>query len=164
MNDEPMTHETARGLAAAYVLGALEPAEEAAVREHLQTCAEPHDEFAELGGVVPYLVELPGLELVEPPASLRDRIMAAAAADLAERTATASPTPAEAAPPVAEAAAAASVAPAAPPRRLVRPSRSPRPPSAPSAPSARLAAARALSRGPPGLRPSSRSFFSAAGT
>jgi anti-sigma factor RsiW len=84
MNDEPVTHEIARGLAAAYVLGALEPAEEAAVREHLRTCPEPHDEFAELGGVVPYLAELPGLELVEPPASLRDRIMAAAAADLAE--------------------------------------------------------------------------------
>jgi anti-sigma factor RsiW len=88
VNDEPMTHETARGFAAAYVLGALEPAEEAAVREHLRTCPEPHDEFAELGGVVPYLAELPGLELVEPPASLRDRIMAAAAADLAERGAT----------------------------------------------------------------------------
>jgi hypothetical protein len=87
VNDEPMTHEIARGFAAAYVLGALEPAEEAAVREHLRTCSEPHDEFAELGGVVPYLAELPGLELVEPPASLRDRIMAAAAADLAERTA-----------------------------------------------------------------------------
>jgi anti-sigma factor RsiW len=115
MNDEPMTHETARGLAAAYVLGALEPAEEAAVREHLQTCAEPHDEFAELGGVVPYLVELPGLELVEPPTSLRDRIMAAAAAELAERSANASPAPAEAAPPMAEAPAAAPVAPAAPP-------------------------------------------------
>jgi anti-sigma factor RsiW len=84
MNDEPMTHEIARGLAAAYVLGALEPAEEAAVREHLRTCQEPHDEFAELGGVVPYLAELPGLQLVEPPPSLRDRIMAAAAADLAD--------------------------------------------------------------------------------
>jgi anti-sigma factor RsiW len=84
MNDELMTHEIARGLAAAYVLGALEPAEETAVREHLRTCQEPHDEFAELGGVVPYLAELPGLQLVEPPPSLRDRIMAAAAADLAE--------------------------------------------------------------------------------
>jgi anti-sigma factor RsiW len=96
MNDEPMTHEIARGFAAAYVLGALEPAEEAAVREHLRTCPEPHNEFAELGGVVPYLAELPGLELVEPPPSLRDRIMAAAAADLAERTAI---TPAAPAPP-----------------------------------------------------------------
>src|SRR5258705_8810554 len=82
-----MTHDTARGLAAAYVLGALEPADETAVREHLRTCAEPHDEFAELGGVMPYLAEIPGLEVVEPPASLRERIMAAAAADLAERRA-----------------------------------------------------------------------------
>jgi hypothetical protein len=122
MNDEPMTHETARGLAAAYVLSALEPAEEAAVREHLQTCAESHDEFAELGGVVPYLVELPGLELVEPPASLRDRIMAAAAADLAERTATASPGSAESTPPLAEARAASAAPPvAAPPRVAASP-------------------------------------------
>jgi anti-sigma-K factor RskA len=103
MNDQPMTHEIVRGLAAAYVLGALEPAEEAAVREHLRTCQEPHDEFAELGGVVPYLAELPGLELVEPPAALRDRIMAAAAADLAERTG---------------ATPVAAIAPAAPPARM----------------------------------------------
>jgi len=112
MNDEPMTHETARGLAAAYVLGALEPAEEAAVRDHLRTCAEPHDEFAELGGVVPYLAELPGLELIEPPASLRDRIMAAAAADLAERRAA---TPTTAAAPAAPASPAAPQPAAAPP-------------------------------------------------
>jgi type IV secretory pathway VirB2 component (pilin) len=95
MNDEPMTHELALDLAAAYVLGALEPAEEAAVREHLLSCALSHDEFAELGGVVPYLAEMPDLELVEPPPVLRDRIMAAAAADLAERTAA---TPAAATP------------------------------------------------------------------
>jgi anti-sigma-K factor RskA len=125
MNDEPMTHETARGLAAAYVLGALEPAEEAAVRQHFQTCAESHDEFAELGGVVPYLVELPGLELVEPPASLRDRIMAAAAADLAERTAGASSAPAEAVPPRAEVPAepaAPAPVPASPGRTVAFPS------------------------------------------
>lgn len=113
MNDEPMTHEIARGLAAAYVLGALEPAEEAAVRDHLRTCPEPHDEFAELGGVVPYLAELPGLELVEPPASLRDRIMAAAAADLAERTAAAPAAPLALPPAAATPPAVASVAPPA---------------------------------------------------
>jgi anti-sigma factor RsiW len=107
VNDEPMTHEIARGLAAAYVLGALEPAEEAAVREHLRTCPEPHDEFAELGGVVPYLAEFPGLELVEPPASLRDRIMAAAAADLADRTAATATGPAAPASPAAPPPAAA---------------------------------------------------------
>ena len=89
-----MTHEQALDLAAAYVLGALEPAEEAAVREHLQSCSLSHEEFAELGGVVPYLAEVPDLELIEPPPALRDRIMAAAAADLAERTGTASAAPA----------------------------------------------------------------------
>ena len=91
MTDQPMTHELARDFAAAYVLGALEPAEEAAVREHFLSCPEPHDEFAELGGVVHYLAETPGVELVEPPAGLRDRIMAAAAADLASRGGAARP-------------------------------------------------------------------------
>jgi anti-sigma factor RsiW len=86
MTEPQMTHEQAIELAAGYVLGALEPAEEAAVRAHLRTCPESHDEFAELGGVVRYLAEPADLELVEPPAALRDRIMAAAAADLAERT------------------------------------------------------------------------------
>ena len=61
----------------------------ASVREHLATCPESHAEFDELGGVVPYLLDDPSLELVEPPAALGDRIMAAAAADLAERTAAA---------------------------------------------------------------------------
>jgi len=105
MTEPRMTHDQAIDLAAAYVLGALERSEEAAVREHLATCAEPHLEFEFLGGVVPSLAELDALELVEPPASLGARIMAAAAADLAEhpRTATSAPT------------AAAPTAPAAPP-------------------------------------------------
>lgn len=75
--------ETVRDLAAGYVLGALEPAEERLVREHLATCAEDHREFAELGGVVPYLAEL--APAVEPPAALKQRILAAAAADLRHR-------------------------------------------------------------------------------
>jgi anti-sigma factor RsiW len=87
MNERPMTHEQALDLAAGYVLGALEPAEEAAVREHLLTCSESHDEFAALGGVVPHLADGFDLELVEPPASLGERIMAAAAAELATRSA-----------------------------------------------------------------------------
>jgi anti-sigma factor RsiW len=85
MTEPTMTHDQAIELAAGYVLGALEPAEEAAVRAHLRTCPESHDEFAELGGVVPYFADVPDLELVEPPAGLRDRILAAAAADLAAR-------------------------------------------------------------------------------
>ena len=93
MSTQPMTHEQALDLAAAYVLGALEAADMAAVRDHLATCPESHVEFERLGGVVPYLLEWPDIELVEPPASLGDRIMAAAAADLATRGAGAEPAP-----------------------------------------------------------------------
>jgi len=88
---QPMTHEQAVDLAAAYVLGALEAADMAAVREHLATCPESHVEFERLGGVVPYLLDTPDLELIEPPASLGDRIMAAAAADLTTRGAAPEP-------------------------------------------------------------------------
>jgi hypothetical protein len=83
MNERPMTHDDAIDMAAGYVLGALEPAEEAAVRDHLATCSRPHPEFEDLGGVVPAL--LADVSLVEPPAALRDRIMDAARADLAGR-------------------------------------------------------------------------------
>jgi hypothetical protein len=82
----PMTHEQAVDLAPLYVLDALDEAEMAAVREHLATCPESHAEFEELGGVVPHLLDDPATELVDPPAALGERIMAAAAADLAERT------------------------------------------------------------------------------
>jgi anti-sigma factor RsiW len=78
-----LTHEQALELAAGYVLGALDPEEEQAVREHLASCAESHVEFEELGSVVPYLVE--SVEPVEPPASLKARVLAAAAADLESR-------------------------------------------------------------------------------
>ena len=69
----------ASDLAAAFVLGALEPAEAAAVRAHLAGCPEAHAEFAELGSVVPALLET--VDVVEPPAALRARILAAAASD-----------------------------------------------------------------------------------
>jgi anti-sigma factor RsiW len=78
-----MTCDDVRDQAAGFVLGALTPDEERAVRDHLATCPEAHDEFAELGGVVPALAAT--VEQVEPPPALRDRIMAAAAADLRER-------------------------------------------------------------------------------
>lgn len=89
MSEPRMTHEQAVDLAAGYVLGALEREDEAAVRDHLATCALAHDEFEVLGGVVPALLELDDVELVEPPASLGARIMAAAAADLAANPRTA---------------------------------------------------------------------------
>jgi hypothetical protein len=91
----PLSHADALDLAPLYVLDALEEAEMTAVREHLATCPESHAEFEELGGVVPYLLESPDIELVEPPAALGDRIMAAAA-DLTERTAAERTTPASA--------------------------------------------------------------------
>jgi anti-sigma-K factor RskA len=71
--------EEVEDLAASFVLGALEAAEMSAVRAHLAGCPEEHPEFAELGSVVPALFE--AVDLVEPPATLRDRIMAGAAAD-----------------------------------------------------------------------------------
>lgn len=84
MIEPRLTCDLASDFAAGFVLGALDPSEEVAVRNHLATCAEPHLEFEALGSVVPALVALDDLESAEPPASLRARIMAAAAADLAE--------------------------------------------------------------------------------
>ena len=78
-----MTCEDVRDLAAGFVLGALTPGEAGAVRDHLATCVEAHSELAELGGVVPYLIA--SVDPVEPPATLRGRILAAA---VAERPAT----------------------------------------------------------------------------
>ena len=80
MTDERrLTHDEAVELAAPYVLGALEPDEEAVVREHLRTCPESHAEFEELGSVVPALAE--AVEPAEPSPALKSRILAAAAAE-----------------------------------------------------------------------------------
>lgn len=79
-----LTCDEVREMAGAFVLGALEPADEAAVRAHLATCEDAHAEIAELGGVLPALAE--SVPQVEPADSLKARIMAAAAADLEERT------------------------------------------------------------------------------
>ena len=74
-----MTCDDARDLAPGFVLGALSLDEASAVRAHLATCEQSHAEFAELGGVVPYLAD--SLDPVEPPAGLRSRLLAAAAAE-----------------------------------------------------------------------------------
>ena len=66
-------------LAPSFVLGALEAAESDAIRRHLAACPEAHPEMAELRSVVPALFEV--IEPVAPPAGLKDRILAAAAAD-----------------------------------------------------------------------------------
>ena len=92
-----MTCAEAAELAPAFVLGALLPAESDAVRRHLAECPELHAEMAELHSVVPALFE--AVEPVTPPAGLKDRILAAAAADLAARgAAAAQPVPAQPAP------------------------------------------------------------------
>jgi anti-sigma factor RsiW len=78
-----MTCSEVAELAPAFVLGILSPAESDAVRGHLAECPELHAEMAELNSVVPALFE--AVEPVVPPAGLKDRIMAAAAADLAAR-------------------------------------------------------------------------------
>jgi anti-sigma factor RsiW len=89
-----LTHDEAMDLAASFVLGALDDDEMAAVRAHLASCPEPHTEFRELAEAVPLLQA--GVERMEPPAALKDRIMAAAGADLDARRRDATPTPAAA--------------------------------------------------------------------
>jgi anti-sigma-K factor RskA len=78
-----LTCDEVRDLAGSFVLGALDGDEEAAVREHLVTCPEAHDEIEQLGGVVPVLAA--SIPVVEPPDGLKARILAAAQADLDER-------------------------------------------------------------------------------
>jgi hypothetical protein len=81
-NDRPLTCDEVRDLAPLYVADALDPADEAAVRAHLATCSDAHDEVAGFAGTIAALLET--VEPAEPPAGLRTRLLAAAAADLAE--------------------------------------------------------------------------------
>jgi hypothetical protein len=77
----PISCDRVRDLAPGFVLGALDAAEMAAVREHLSSCSMPHPELRELGGVVSYIGG--SLEPVEPPRHLRAAVLAAVAADMA---------------------------------------------------------------------------------
>jgi anti-sigma-K factor RskA len=81
--DGGLTCDEVREIAAPFVLGALDADEMDAVRGHLASCAQAHPEFAELGSVVPVLAA--SVPVVEPPPALKDRLMAAAAADLEAR-------------------------------------------------------------------------------
>ena len=108
-----LTCDEVRELAAAYVLDALEADEAAAVRSHLAGHPDGHPEIEELGAVIPALAEI--VPIVEPPASLKDRIMAAAAADLAARGgATGATDTGTSLPPASAPAAQPPAAPAAP--------------------------------------------------
>ncbi len=86
-----------RELAASFVLGALDADEADAVRAHLASCADPHVEMAELGSVLPVLAG--SVPIVEPPAALKGRILAAAAAELETRGAGAAEPPRSQVPP-----------------------------------------------------------------
>jgi anti-sigma-K factor RskA len=97
-----MTCDRVRELASGFVLGALEPDEMAAVRHHVDHCRKPHQELAELGGILPYLAVAP--EPVEPPTWLRGSVIAAVKADLQARQPVAKPTERRVLEPVAAAA------------------------------------------------------------
>ena len=88
-----LTCDDVRELAASFVLGALDEEEADAVRAHVATCTDPHAELAALGSVLTVLAE--SVPAVQPPAELKGRILAAAAADLETRAAA---SPATAAP------------------------------------------------------------------
>jgi hypothetical protein len=69
--------------AAFFVLGALDAGEAIEVRDHLETCPNPHPEFKEFGGVVPYLAE--ALEPIEPSPQLKHRVIEAVEGDVRVR-------------------------------------------------------------------------------
>jgi anti-sigma-K factor RskA len=67
-------HDRLHESAGLYVLGALEPAERLEFERHLQTCDACTAEVRSLAGVAAQLPQ--GVPLVDPPASLRGRVMA----------------------------------------------------------------------------------------
>jgi anti-sigma-K factor RskA len=83
MTPDRLDHAAVDELAAAFALGALTPDEERAVAEHLATCEQPHTEARSLVGAGSVLAA--SLDPVTPSASLRDRILASAAATPQER-------------------------------------------------------------------------------
>jgi hypothetical protein len=84
-----MTCDRIRERASGFVLGALDTSEMIEVARHLDTCSRPHPEIRDLGGVLPYIAE--SLEPIEPPAWLRESVIAAARADLDSRNRSAEP-------------------------------------------------------------------------
>jgi hypothetical protein len=66
-------------LSGLYVLAALEPAEQAAVGRHLASCDRPHPAFGEAAAVAAHLHML--VEPEDAPPELKDRVMAAVAAE-----------------------------------------------------------------------------------
>jgi anti-sigma-K factor RskA len=82
MNARGTEHERWRDEVAAYAIGSLDPAEAAAVEQHLAECESCRDE---LRWLVPAVAVLPAsVPQLEPPRRLRRRTLAAARADLRE--------------------------------------------------------------------------------
>lgn len=92
MTDEirPMDHAAVDELGAAYALGALEPDEARAVRDHLATCTQAHAELRSLLGADAVLAM--SLEPVEPSPALRERVMASIERTVQERAPVVRPT------------------------------------------------------------------------
>ncbi|MEX1169466.1 MAG: zf-HC2 domain-containing protein, partial [Chloroflexota bacterium] len=114
-----LTCDEVREMASAFVIGALETDEAAAVRAHLAAHLDGHPEVADLGAVIPAFAEL--VPFVEPPERLKGRIMAAAAADLAARGGASGSISADAPASSAEAPASSAEAPAPVPTPVVAP-------------------------------------------
>lgn len=84
-----MNCETTDELAAAYALGAVDPAEERTISAHLVSCAEPH---AEARALVDAAAAVPlQLEPVRPDPMLRARLMATVAATAQDHRPAAAP-------------------------------------------------------------------------
>ena len=83
------TCDEVRDLAPLFVVGALDPDEAAAVREHLADCALPHPELLELGEAATAL--LATVEPTVPAPALKARVIAAAESDLVSGRHPASP-------------------------------------------------------------------------
>jgi anti-sigma-K factor RskA len=84
-----LTCDEADDLAPAFVLGALESGEADAVRRHLAACPESHAAFVAFGDTAAALALLP--QPIDPPAPLRDRLMAAVKVDLSAAVAASAP-------------------------------------------------------------------------
>lgn len=112
-----LTCDEIRDLAAPFVLGALADGEAESVRAHIASCPELHAELVDFASVLPILAA--SAPVVEPPAGLKARLLAAAAADLAQA-------PTVPAPPFMPAAPIESAAPKVPEAPIAFPSASER--------------------------------------
>jgi len=137
-----LTCDEIRDLAPLFVTGALDPDEMDAVREHLAGCDDAHAEMLELGEVATSLLET--VEPADPPATLKARLLAAAAADLASGRHPSTAAPAVAVPEAPrQTAGRAAPVPDAPSSTATSPSR---PPATSAAPVVDLAAERTRRR------------------